>query len=225
MEEDESFLWLTGFTGSGKSVLCSTVIQFTYRQRKYNPQIGIAFFYFTFRDDSKQDDSAMLRAVLLQLSAQRADGYEDLNRLHNSYQSGLPPSHVMIQYLEQSIRKFHRVYIILDALDESPKDGPRGKVLDTLDILRKIPSLRLLVTSRDESDIRDSLIPSAAQEVKMESDGVAKDIRSFVDAQLDTDKRLKKWFSYRDKIANALATRAKGGYVHCLSPTVVFAAS
>ena len=52
-EEDNTFLWLTGFPGSGKSVLCSTAIQFTYRHKKSDPEIGIAFFYFTFRDDSK----------------------------------------------------------------------------------------------------------------------------------------------------------------------------
>ena len=95
----------------------------------------------------------MLRAILLQLSAQRKEGHEDLDRLQRSYQSSLPPSQVLIQYLEQSMRKFHRVYIILDALDESPKNGPRARVLDTLDTLRKMSGLHLLVTSRDESDI------------------------------------------------------------------------
>ena len=83
LRENNSFLWLTGFPGSGKSVLCSTAIQFTHRYRKSDPHVGIAFFYFTFRDDSKQDDSAMLRALLLQLSAQRRDGFEDLCRLQS----------------------------------------------------------------------------------------------------------------------------------------------
>ena len=47
----------------------------------------------------------------------------------------------------------------------------------------------------------------------MDSDGVTKDLRSFVAAQLDNDKRLRKWKDYRSKIENALVTRAKGGYV------------
>lgn len=62
LAEENSFLWVNGFAGSGKSVLSSTAIQFAFRHRGSNPQIGIAFFYFTFNDNSKQDESAMLRA-------------------------------------------------------------------------------------------------------------------------------------------------------------------
>ncbi len=56
-------MWLNGFAGSGKSVLCSTAIQFALRHRRSDPNVGIAFFYFTFNDESKQDVSAMLRAL------------------------------------------------------------------------------------------------------------------------------------------------------------------
>ena len=48
-------MWLNGFAGSGKSVLCSTAIQFALRYRKSDPKVGIAFFYFTFNDESKQE--------------------------------------------------------------------------------------------------------------------------------------------------------------------------
>jgi hypothetical protein len=60
-----SFLWLNGFAGCGKSVLSSTIIQHTLHHRRSNPSTGIAFFYFTFNDESKQNTSAMLRALIL----------------------------------------------------------------------------------------------------------------------------------------------------------------
>lgn len=63
--EENSIMWLNGFAGSGKSVLCSTAIQFALRHRRSDPNVGIAFFYFTFNDESKQDVSAMLRALLV----------------------------------------------------------------------------------------------------------------------------------------------------------------
>ena len=53
LTEKNSFLWLNGFAGSGKSVLSSTTIQFAIWHRKSNPQIGITFFYFIFNDKSK----------------------------------------------------------------------------------------------------------------------------------------------------------------------------
>lgn len=60
LTEENSFLWLNGFAGSSKSVLSSTAIQYAFRHRRSNPQIGIAFFYFNFNDELKQDESAML---------------------------------------------------------------------------------------------------------------------------------------------------------------------
>src|SRR5205085_11269328 len=70
-------------SGCGKSVLCSTAIQYTFRHRRSDPDVGIAFFYFTFNDESKQDESAILRALLLQLSGQHSDGHPGLISLRS----------------------------------------------------------------------------------------------------------------------------------------------
>ena len=79
----------------------------------------------------------MLRALLMQLSGQLRDGYMDLTHLHDSYRAGIPPSPVLTDYLRRMIQKFHHVYIVLDALDESPRLGARGHVLDTLEMVQK----------------------------------------------------------------------------------------
>jgi len=135
LTEGNSIMWLNGFAGSGKSILCSTATQFALRHRGSDPNVGIAFFYFTFNDESKQDESAMLRALLLQLSSQLHDGYADLTRLHDSYKAGIPPSLVIIEYLRRLVQRFHHVYIVLDALDESPRNGPREHVLEMLEAM------------------------------------------------------------------------------------------
>ena len=54
LTEENSMIWLNGFAGSGKSVLCSTATQFALRHRKSDPGVGIAFFYFTFNDESNR---------------------------------------------------------------------------------------------------------------------------------------------------------------------------
>lgn len=215
LAEPNSILWLKGFAGSGKSVLCSTAIQFALRHRGSDPSIGIAFFYFTFNDDSKKDELAMLRALLLQLSGQLQDGEVDLTRLHLSYKDGIPSSLVLIEYLRRLIQRFRHVYIALDGLDESPRDGPREKMLDTLNDIRNwgIQGLHLFVTSRDEPDIHDSLDLSPEQQVIMRNVGINKDIANAIAARLDTDRRLRKWLPHRDKIQKTLAERAEGVYV------------
>lgn len=212
LTEENSILWLNGFAGSGKSVLCSTAIQYAFRHRKADPGIGIAFFYFTFNDNSKQDESAMLRTLLLQLSSQLQDGYTDLAQLHNSYNSGMPPSPVLINYLQRLVQRFHDVYIVLDALDESPSNGPRQHVLDTLDRVRNwgVYHLHLFVTSRDESDISESLDLPPAHQVRMQNNDTDKDISDFISGRLNTDRRLRKFSQYHTKIQESLAARAKG---------------
>ncbi len=176
--EENSFLWMNGFAGSGKSVLSSTAIKYVFRHRRSDPHIGIAFFYFTFNDESKQGVSAMLRALLLQLCGQLQDGPSDLTSLYNSYEPGLPPSSVLTDHLRRLIQRFRHVYIVLDALDESPRSGAQEHVLETLEMMRKwsLQGLHLLATSRDEPDIRQSLEPSSNQEVKMGNAAIDKDI-------------------------------------------------
>ncbi|KAK3934067.1 hypothetical protein QBC46DRAFT_462808 [Diplogelasinospora grovesii] len=105
---DTGLWFLNGFAGCGKSVLCSTAIQFAFRHRRFNPRIGIGFFFFTFNDAFKQDTSAMLCTLL-------NDNHKLLSRLHDSYRNATP--------LEPAcINSFNDVYIILDALDESARD-------------------------------------------------------------------------------------------------------
>ena len=162
LTEGNSFLWLNGFAGCGKSVLCSTAILYAFRHRRSDPHIGIVFFYFTFNDESKQDESAMLRALLVQLSAQVRDGHSDLTRLYESYRADIPPSPVLADYLQRLIRRFQHVYTLLDALGESPRNKAQEHVLETLSTIQNwsLPGLHLFVTNRDEPDIRDFLDPS-----------------------------------------------------------------
>ena len=209
---ENSVLWLKGFAGSGKSVLCSKAIQSVLRHRGYDRGIGVAFFYFTFNDDSKKDESSMLRVLLLQLSSQLQDGYADLKQLHESHKTGTPPSPTLLEYFRRLIQRFHHVYILLDALDESPRSGPRGHVLDTLETMRQwgVGHLHLFVTSRDEPDIHRSLDLSAIQQVTMSNAGIDRDIVDFISGRLSGDRGLRRLAPYQNKIQETLAQGARG---------------
>ena len=206
LNQENSFLWLSGFAGCGKSILCSTAIQHSFRQthNRTNERVGIAFFYFTFNDDSKQDESVMLRALLLHLSGQLSDFEADLAQLYDSdcTSSGVPPSNVLIAYLQRLTQKFDQVYILLDALDESPRYGARDRVLNAIQTMRNwlLPGLHLLVTSRDEYDIRESLNFAEDHEVKMKNSEIDQDINNYISMELKTDPKLKKLHAYHDRI-------------------------
>ncbi|GFF23322.1 NACHT nucleoside triphosphatase [Aspergillus udagawae] len=217
LHERNSFLWLNGFAGCGKSVLCSTAIQHTFRETRHKHGVGIAFFYFSFSDEAKQDDNGMLRALLLQLSVQLQDGERDLERLHVLYKSGSPPVDALLESLRRFLGRFSDTYILLDALDESPRGCKREGVLRAIQVIRSwlMPNVHLLATSRSELDIHESLDPSADQDLSLRNLETDRDIANFVSYRLKSDAKLRRWKARHEDIKKKLTTGAQGVYVEC----------
>ncbi|KAK2018229.1 hypothetical protein LZ32DRAFT_366427 [Colletotrichum eremochloae] len=212
LDHPRSFLWLKGFAGCGKSVLCSTAIQHAFRHRGSKPKVGIAFFSFTFADEGKQDVSAMIRALLLQLSSQLGITNTAVARLYERYCTTTPPDQVLIECLHQLFHYFLDIYIVIDALDESPREKHRDAMLQVLNDIRawSEPGLHLLVTSRDEVDIRDALEAVPEEVVVMNNNGIDNDIASFVSQHLRDSRRLRKWKEYHRRIEEVLIEKANG---------------
>jgi hypothetical protein len=89
-------------------------------------------------------------------------------------------------------------------------------MLDTLVDLRDWSEhgLHLLVTSRNEPDIRDVLcdeLRALDKEVlSMRNDSVDRDIAAFVAQHLRENRKLRKWKDHHYQIEAAFADRAKG---------------
>ncbi|KAJ5422098.1 NACHT nucleoside triphosphatase [Penicillium cf. griseofulvum] len=204
--EPNSFLWINGFAGCGKSVLCSTAIQavqHTFRDKQHQPSVGIGFFYFSFNDASKKDCSGMLRALLLQLSAQLEGG----EKIYKN----------CMDCIKRTISKFSVTYILIDALDESPRDDKREDVLEAIKEIRQWSTLHLLVTSRNEIDIRQSLETLSCQDIPMRNPKTDIDIQNFISYELRNDPKLQRWKSRHDEIREKLMEKAQGvfRYVEC----------
>ncbi|KAJ6439864.1 hypothetical protein O9K51_07755 [Purpureocillium lavendulum] len=212
-----SFLWINGFAGTGKSLLCCTAIQHAFRHRRSNPRIGLAFYFFSFADASKQTVSGMLRSLILQLSSQQGE-CPLLKQLYDTYCTATPPMHSLLGCLEKLVLSFDDVYIFLDALDEcphdayQPRDSQRDELLETIRLLRgwDDTGLHLLVTSRDEWEIREALCPSPTEVVSMQNDFVNGDIAKYIDTQLQERRRLQKWSKSHRLIKEKLTQRADG---------------
>jgi hypothetical protein len=179
---------------------------------KHENRVGIAFFYFSFTDESKQKDHDMLRALLLQLSAQLQDGEKELEQLHTLYKSRTPPLEALLNSLRSLLSRFRDSYILLDALDESPEGRHRDGVIGVIQVIRGwcLPSVHLFVTSRDLGDIRESLNPSGDCDISMKNSGIDKDIANFVSYQLDNDPKLHRWKALRSDIQSKLTMGAQG---------------
>jgi hypothetical protein len=73
-----------------------------------------------------------------------------------------------------------------------------------------LPGLHLLVTSRDEVDIRQSLAISDDQDISMKNVEIDKDIVNFVSYQLKNDPKLQKWKERHSEIQDRLTEKAQG---------------
>lgn len=207
-----SFLWVNGFVGSGKSVLCSTAIQQTFHHARDIKKKGIAFFYFSFAEELKQNASGMLRALLLQLSVQIEGSEERLQSLFTRYPTGIPPVRALLDCLRQLIRMFRETFILVDALDETPLGSERDLVLEMLQAMRQwdLSGFHLLVTSRDEQNIHDQLDITSKESIKMGNPGIDDDNAQFITYHLRSDHKLQKWASRHAEIQTRMMEKAHG---------------
>jgi hypothetical protein len=164
----------------------------------------LAYFYFDFKDTSKQDSHALLSSLLVQLSDQSDILCDILSSLHSAHKQGSeqPTDESLAQCLKDMLTMTGQVpiYLVMDALDECPNDSGipslREKVLKLVKQLvgLHLPNLRLCVTSRPEFDIRTTLKPLATQQVSLhDEDGQKQDINDYVTSVVRSDERMKRW--------------------------------
>ncbi|KAF8492409.1 hypothetical protein F5888DRAFT_1909189 [Russula emetica] len=194
-----SFLWVHGKPGSGKSVVCSSIIQDVMTLCDAG-KASLAYFYFDFRDIDKQNLCNLLPSLLIQLSAQSDPCCDILSRLYSVHNRGGP------------------TYIIMDALDECPTTSsvpsPREDVLGLVDELvgLQITNLHICITSRPEHDIRAVLEPLTLRPVSLHDEsGQQEDIANYVASFVHSDQRMRRWREEdRELVIKTLSEKADG---------------
>ena len=153
----ESFLWLHGIPGCGKTVLSTVVIEAIVDFCESDPTRGAAFFFFDFIEEETQGVAKLLRSLIKQYSHQPSIASQELQRLYTSTQA-TGRQHTLdelLTTLRWMLTHFNDSYIVIDALDECSNPEEREKLLDVLAETESWDSskLHLLVTSRTKADI------------------------------------------------------------------------
>ncbi len=184
----------------------------------------MAYFYFDFRDAKKQDLRDLVPSLLTQLSASlnpRCDILSDLYLAHDQGKNQ-PSDTILAECLKEmlALPDQHPIYLIIDALDESPNTSgipsPRERVLELVKELVELclPNLRICVTSRPEIDIRDVLEPLTSRRVSLhDQSGQKKDIVEYVKSVVysNSEPIMKRWRTEdRDLVIQVLSERADG---------------
>ena len=164
----------------------------------------MGFFYFDFKDQSKQDSRGALSSLLTQFAAQ-SDAYsESLSGLYSAHNAGShqPSEGELRECLSNmlSLQNREPIFIILDAIDECPNStgtpSPREKVLEFVEWLSNIrcSDLSICITSRPEADIEAVLLPLASHTVSLHGeDGQKEDIANYVKWFINSDSKARKW--------------------------------
>ena len=184
-------------------------------------QALMAYFYFDFQDINKQHWRDLVSSLLIQLSTQSSHYYDILSDLYSGHGNGAqkPNNDALKECLIKmlKLRDRHPIYLIMDALDESPDaselPSPRNQILQLLNDLQ-LPNLRICVTSRPEFDIRDFLEPLTSRRVSLhdqsgQKQDLADYVRSFVYS--NSEPYMRRWREEdREFVVETLSTRADG---------------
>ena len=209
-------IWLYGIPGSGKTILCSTVLEHLLQDYTPLPTVAVVYFFFDFNDSDTQLHMGMMCSLLSQLSMHCISVPFVLETLFSSCMNGgrRPTFKALLETFHQMAMTFERVFIILDALDECKE---RPELLAGIEEWSswKDTDVRILATSRREKDIEDSITPLTNDEnqICIQSTLVKADIGAYVREQLRTNKRLKRWQKepkVRLEIETTLVEKADG---------------
>ncbi|RYP68914.1 hypothetical protein DL771_006403 [Monosporascus sp. 5C6A] len=125
-----SFLWLNGKPGCGKTILSATIIEDL--QKSQPSAQTLLYFYFDFNDTTKKSFENMVRSLTYQLY-HRQDVQHHLDLLYSSCGNGKsqPSIDQLCKTLQHMIQQAGEVWIVLDALDECPtrQQHPDGGLL------------------------------------------------------------------------------------------------
>lgn len=212
LTQSDSFLWLYGIPGSGKTILCSTIIENLIRYSEQMPQTALAYFYFDFNDAGKRDVSSVVKSLITQLSAQCESTPLPLLELYQNHKNGTksPEEDALVISLRNMVLTFHNVYIVFDALDES---SDCEELLRFISMMHgwEFSRLHILVTSRQLATIEETLVTMTTSRICLQDSYMNEDIVLYISDKLENDKMLARWpLEIRDQIKMKLLTEEEG---------------
>ncbi|KIJ33579.1 hypothetical protein M422DRAFT_264520 [Sphaerobolus stellatus SS14] len=217
-----SSYWIDGKSGSGKSVLCSAIIDDIkdFCGSLSGVSAMLAYFYCDFRDVQKQGLYGLVSSLLYQLSAQSESCY---NILCSKYESEScrgqhkPTETMLIQYLKDMLALQIRTYLVIDAIDECPNSGLHSQRESVLKLFDKLigshySNVHICITSRPEIDIMNTLAPLVSQHMTLHSEcGQMDAISLYVQSVFNSDVKFQTWRRRDKELAiTKLAEQANG---------------
>jgi hypothetical protein len=208
LEETTRCLWVHGIPGAGKTIFASHLIE-EVRDHCQGRGSGYACVYYYCYFGHAQDETApFLRWILLELCRQLGRVPLAVHELYR--RGGNPTPRTLLATLEKVVQAFNRVFVFVDAVDESLQRENLLRVLRDLAADARFENVRLLATSREYIDIED-VMSDVSTPISMRNPLLDDDITLYVESRLKSHARLRRWPpEIQQEVVQALSTEANG---------------
>ncbi|KAJ7291476.1 hypothetical protein C8J57DRAFT_1491957 [Mycena rebaudengoi] len=178
--------------GAGKTVLASIIVEYL-RNHLQSDGVAVAAAYLNHKESEVQSPSNILADLWWQLVSERpiSASVQKLYQKHQK-QRTRPSLDEVCNIVHSTITEWSKVFIVVEALDESP-EAHRRILLNTL---TTIGAVSLLLTSRPNIAPK-SFFPTA---LVLEIRAREEDIRRYIDAHIQTSSRLLKHVQARPEL-------------------------
>jgi len=202
----DRFLWVYGIPGAGKTVLASVAIEELKKLTRKRPGDVCAYYYCHYSHN--QDESVPFLGWLVSQVCRQARHVPD--KLRDIQDSACNPTALeLLHALEEVLERVNRVYVVVDAVDEStPREG-LVRLIGTLALDDRFCKVHIAATSRQHLEI-ERVFSGISCGISMSNDQVDADIRQFTRAKLAASYRLKRWQHRHGDIEDVLVAGARG---------------
>ena len=210
----KTVLCLSGKSGAGKTVMTSSAIEDIRSLVSQDETIGMTFFYCAFNDAASQEPVNILGSLLADLSRSKPglllDFEPEFRQSKQSKSANGPKLEDIEDQLRRSFRGFSKVYILVDAVNESKN---YQAVISSLARLfeKATNNVYIMLTSIDDVIDEDLKRFPEIVKVRMARHAIMRDIEAFVEASLQNITNLRRLkSSIKNEILTTLITGSQG---------------
>ena len=213
VETSEQTLFCRGIPGVGKTILTSIVVDELTTRFQNDETVGIAYFYYNFKEQDKQRAEDVLASLLGQLISSLPSQPDSVKALYGGRKGNRtrPPVDESSKTLQSIATLYSRVFIIVDALDEwQVSDGCRSKFLSEIFSLQTKCRMKLFATSRPIPEIVQKFDGRTSLEIRASKEDIERYLEGHIGdltASGDFDKQL------QDEIKSGISDAVDGMYV------------
>ncbi|KAF5536865.1 NACHT domain-containing protein [Fusarium mexicanum] len=207
-------LWCSGKMGSGKSIICASVIDYLLTESS-DPQSHVTFFFSRFDDSESMRAETILRALVRQLVAiQDVSGRtkQVLETIRNTSGDILSELSRLLTHLLS--RKGPPSWVVVDGIDECQREERQVLIKVLRSMLDNGVNARLFITSRDNTSSIFKGAPVKIEQISMNcplaQDGMAQLVDQAVQKCLDAEELMVRDQTLIAEIKNTLAKHADG---------------